>query len=114
MTQTLIDKLRDISNPKMPSWKDGSAVTIKEFWDSFVEPRLPDKDIVIKWYQIIFEYINDPNAIFVFRKFEDRKGGLATTLRRGFFNITDKVICYFYTDKYHSHYFLIIYNFTFE
>ncbi len=106
MTQTLKDKLMDISNPKIPSWSDGSAVTIKEFWNSFVEPRLPDKDIVIKWYQIIFEYINDPNAIFVIRKFEDRKGGLATTLRRGFFNITDKGICYFYTDNYHAHYFV--------
>ena len=103
---TLQEKLKNITNPKLPTWNDGSAVTIKDFWDTFVEPRLQDKDTVIKWYHILLDYANDPNAVFVIRKYEDRQGGLATSLRRGFYSITDKGNRYFYTDNYFSHYFV--------
>ena len=103
---TLQDKLKNIANPKLPTWNDGSAGTIKDFWDTFVEPKLPDKDIVIKWYHTLLDYAINPNAVFVIRKYEDRQGGLATNLRRGFYNITNKGNRYFYTDNYFSHYFV--------
>ena len=53
----LLDKLNSISKPKLNKLSEGSADTIKDFWDEFIEPNLPEKETVLKWHRVLMNYI---------------------------------------------------------
>ena len=54
---------------------EGHAKTIGEFWMDFIEPRLPLKDTVIKWHQLLMEYIKEPRAVFAIRYYHTEAQG---------------------------------------
>ena len=97
---TLTEKLNNISNPKLPRFENGHAHTVKDYWYSFILPRLPRIDIVIKWHEVLKEYIKIPDAVLAFRT-----GNVKGRLRRGWETKTTEGYSFFYTDNYFSHYF---------
>lgn len=104
---TLTEKLKNIDKPALPLVKTGSDATIAEFWDNFVLPLLPDKDVVISIYHMLLRYINEPDAVYAIRCFgswSNRKHD-NKELRRGFFNTTDSGYSFFYTDNFFAAYF---------
>lgn len=104
---TLTEKLKNIDKPPLPLVKTGSDETIEGFWNNFVLPLLPDKDVSISIYHMLLRYINEPDAVYAIRSFgswSNRKHD-NKELRRGFFNTTDSGYSFFYTDNFFAAYF---------
>lgn len=98
---TLSEKLNTITKPRLPKMEKGSAKDINEYWNTFIEPHLPkDIDSVIKWHELLKEYVNKPDTVLGFRT-----GNVAGHLRRGWETITNDGYSFFYTDNYFAHYF---------
>ena len=102
----LIDKLKSISSPKIEILQPGNAETIKEFWDTFIEPHLPKAEIVLQWHNLLMEYIDCPNAMFAIRGYNNAPKDKYDDLRRGFLTRTSKDYSFFYTDNFHAAYYL--------
>lgn len=103
---TLKEKLNTIDQPRINIFKSGSAATINDFWKSFVEPHLIPTDIISKWCNLLYRYVEDVGVVYAIRSFNDRKENGDKDLRRGFVTKTDKNYSFFYTDNYFSAYFL--------
>lgn len=102
---TLEEKLATIDKPKMPKMQSGKAGTIKDFWNTFVEPKLIPVEVTQKWCGLLYRYIDDANVIYAIRKFSDRGKNGDEDLRRGFYTQTNMDYGFFYTDNYFSAYF---------
>ena len=105
-TLSLEEKLKSINKPAIHSLKKGKDKTIPEFWKNCVEPMLPKKDIVIKWFRLLKRYVKEKNAVFAIRNFgswDSKKDSLI--LRRGFYNTTNQKYSFFYTDNFFTAYF---------
>lgn len=98
--KNLEEKLNKINKPKIPDLQDGSADTIEEFYDTFIEPLLPNVVQVIKWHKILKWYVKQPNIVLGFRT-----GNEKGKLRRGWETVTNDDYCFFYTDNFFAHYF---------
>lgn len=57
----------------------GRVKTIEDFWNVFVEPNLPCKEIVIEWHKILSKYITRFDAVLGLRV-----GNAKENPRRGF------------------------------
>ena len=112
---TLQEKLDTI---KLPLLKDsigllnvGDADTISKFFDTFIKDRLPKVDVVIKWHQLLMEYIKDDTNIGCAIRYGNcgsktlslcNESGYLK-LRRGWLTInTTDNFSYFYADNYLS------------
>ena len=63
---SLENKLNTIHKTKLLKFEDGEAKTIKDFYDKFIEPRLPkDINCIIKWHKLLLKYICDDNVVFI-------------------------------------------------
>lgn len=102
----LYEKLSTIDYPPVKSFVSGKADTISEFWETFVKPHLISANIILKWCELLYRYVNDVGVVYAIRIFNDRKNNDDKTLRRGFVTKTDKNYSFFYTDNYFSAYFL--------
>lgn len=81
----LVEKLSTINQPKIGSFEAGNAETIKDFYESFIEPRLPQNiEHVIKWHKVLKEYVKKENTVLGFRT-----GNVRGSLRRGWETITN-------------------------
>lgn len=62
MIQTLKEKLDGIDDPKLASTigllPTGNDITIADFFDSFIKPRLPKKDVIKKWHRVLMDYVS--------------------------------------------------------
>lgn len=98
---SLVEKLSTIDRPRIESFQNGTAETIKEFYESFIEPRLPQNiEHVIKWHKVLKEYVKKENNVLGFRT-----GNVRGSLRRGWETITNDNYSFFYTDNFFAHYF---------
>lgn len=113
---TLEKRLNTINTPQinnMPNvglLPDGKAATIKEFFDTFVEPRLPDEDIIRGWHKLLMDYTADLTSISCCIRFGNHKAPATGTkwnqygydaLRRGWVtqNTADSFE-YFFADNH--------------
>ncbi|MDE7382612.1 MAG: hypothetical protein K2M99_01835, partial [Treponemataceae bacterium] len=64
---SLTEKLLEISKIPLPEMQIGYAEDIKTFWHDFVEPRLPKKESVLAWHELLMRYVQDYDAVFVIR-----------------------------------------------
>lgn len=102
---TLKEKLEYIDKPAIARMQSGRAETIRDFWDTFIAPKMISKEIMSKWCDLLYRYVNDSDVIFAIRKFGDRGKNGDFDLRRGFYTITNQDYDFFYTDNYFSAYF---------
>jgi len=103
---TLLQKLNTINAPRVTPLRDGKAQTAEEFWDSFIVQNLPAKDVVLKWHEILIEYVRRPDAMFAIRGYNTAAKENYDSLRRGFLTKTDAGYSFFYTDNFHAAYYL--------
>ena len=102
----LIDKLNSIDKPKIEQLPQGKAITIENLWNDLLKKYLPDKETVIKWHNLLIEYIKSDKAVFAIRAFNNEKPERYGDLRRGFLTQTSNDYSFFYTDNYFSAFFL--------
>ena len=96
---TLQDKIIDIQKTsKLTEIPLGTAYDFDEFWNNFIEPRLPKKSVVLAWHKLLMEYINEKDAVFFIRAFAGPSGN-SDLLRRGFYNTTNYGFSAFYGDN---------------
>lgn len=96
--------------PILDKYEQGNATTIDEFWTNFIEPRLPNPKIAVKWFYFLKRYCEDSDiepvfAIRTYGTWKDSKKKDVKTLRRGFYNQTDAGFSFFYTDNFFAAYF---------
>lgn len=110
---TLEEKLKSIDKPAVLPLGTGNPTSVEELWRTFIEPRLPKKEIVLQWHRVLMEYIRQSNAVFPVRGYASPERGYATkglkkydTLRRGFLTQTSDSYRFFYTDNFHVAYYL--------
>ena len=103
----LTEKLKSIDKPSLQPLKEGSNKTIKDFWDTFIDPLLPKKEIVISFYEMLIKYVEEPNAVFAIRTFNNWADSSHDnkSLRRGFYTKTNSNYSFFYTDNFFAAYF---------
>jgi hypothetical protein len=94
------------SQNRISQIQPGSDKTIDAFWTSFI--KLPDINVVKNWFKLLCDYVDQNDAVFALRVY----GNWASyktkddyTLRRGFYNLTDKDYSFFYTDNFFAAYF---------
>lgn len=71
------------------SWTQRSAKSIDEFYRSFIKPRLPDTEIILKWHDMLLEYTKKDGVIFPIRD-----GATSGHLRRGWLVSVDDHLDY--------------------
>ena len=117
-TMNLIESLRGINNKnnKLPLLPNGHCVCIADFWEKVVSPMLPHRDRVLKMFNLLKEYVNDPEAVFAIRTGNTRFQGDPKTLRRGFLTeFENDPLQYFYTDNdFATIIFKLLYNAAWE
>lgn len=102
----LIDKLADISNPRVPQLSPGKSETIEDLWNNVILPLLPPKDVVLSWHKVLMDYVKSPRAMYAIRGYNSDSKKRYHLLRRGFLTRTDKGYSFFYTDNFHAAYFM--------
>ena len=78
---TLTEKLENIAKTStvksLTEYPD--VETVKDFdelWEKVIEPNLPDKNAVIRWHNLLMQYIQQDNAVFTLRCYPGRRGFL--------------------------------------
>lgn len=103
---SLVDKLARIYEPRVIPLQNGEAQTIEAFWNTFISCKLPKKDIVLKWHEVLLKYVTQPDAMFAIRGYNTAPKEEYDNLRRGFLSKTNAGYSFFYTDNFHAAYFL--------
>lgn len=76
--QTITDEIRFNStsslkkrwyNCKQPMMCNGFCNTINEFYDDFIAPRLPQKNVVENWIKVLLEYVEQEDSVYALRTF---------------------------------------------
>ncbi len=115
---TLEEKIKNIQNPKIEDGigllPNGRNNSLKDFFESFIEPRLPKQECIKKWHELLMEYIKDWKNVSCAVRFGNR-GDKAKSisgesgykkLRRGWLTKDKKSdFDYFYADNYMSSFF---------
>lgn len=103
---SLTEKLSTIALPRLRPLGSGEIQTMEEYWNTFVEPFLPDDDVMERWHRVLMEYIASPNATFALRAyFSASKKEQYHSLRRGFLTHTNEGYSFFFTDNFFAAYF---------
>ncbi len=106
-TQDLITKLTNINKPKVACITEGKCETLEEIWSKLILPVMPRKEVVLRWHQVLMDYIRKPDAMYAIRGYNsENKKEKYDRLRRGFLTQTSEGYSFFYTDNYHAAYFL--------
>lgn len=96
------------SQNRVTQIQHGYDPTIGDFWKNFIDPALPDSNVVIEWFRLLSDYVDQDDAVFALRCYGNWKSYKTKddyTLRRGFYNLTDKNYSFFYTDNFFAAYF---------
>lgn len=101
----LIKKLETIDLPHIDKLKCGSAETIDEFWNKFIQPNLPNESVVIEWHKLLKRYILEDGNTYAIRGFNSFPKDKYGDLRRGFLTKTNQDYSFFYTDNFFAAYF---------
>ena len=94
----------NISKQYCPKLSENSSKTIKEFFDTCIEPNLPKKETIIGWDKLLDKYVNDPEAIFFVRKYGSASNKNWNNIRRGFLTKFLDGFQYVYVDNFYAHY----------
>lgn len=103
---TLVEKLKSINKPPVMPMQTGFAENVEIFWNDFILPRLPKREVALQWHKILTEYVKRPEATFALRFYNTAPILEHEKLRRGFLTQTDKGYSFFYTDNFHAAYYL--------
>ncbi len=102
----LKDKFNDIGNRNTflrNSYRRANAETLEKFWNDFIEPRLPPKDVVIAWHNLLKEYVQKEGAVYAIRCFNENN---EEKIRRGFYTkVNNGEYSFFFTDNSFAYFF---------
>lgn len=97
---TFLESIKNIDKNKIPSLKSGKASSIEEYWDKEIDKYLFDEDYLIKWFDLLCRYVEEPDAVFLLRAGNHKKNDDPYNLRRGFYTkCKNSNISYVYTDN---------------
>ena len=83
-------------------WKTRYAETIGGFYADFIKPRLPKKEVVLKWHKLLMDYSQREGAVFPIRGgYSHNEDKSKEKLRRGWLvRVNDGIFSYTFTDNY--------------
>ena len=76
--------LHVLNQKDLPALPTGHADDLHTLWADIIEPTLPDKDRVLAMFNMLKQYVEDDDAVFVIRSGSTRVNNDPKTLRRGF------------------------------
>ena len=94
----------NISKQYCPKLAENSSKTIKELFDTCIQPNLPKKETIIGWDKLLDKYVNDSEAIFFVRKYGSASKKNWNNIRRGFLTKFADGFEYVYVDNFFAHY----------
>lgn len=96
---------------KLPN---GSASTIKDFYNQIIKNTLPYEETIIKWNALLIQYIQKDDAVFFIRRYANASNKQWNLIRRGFLTEYPSGLRYVFCDNYLAHYFYLmaLNNFT--
>ncbi|MDD6627131.1 MAG: UvrD-helicase domain-containing protein [Lachnospiraceae bacterium] len=96
----------------LPELKVGSASTIEKFFADCIVPTLIPKENAMAWHNMLMEYINRDDAVFLLRRYENgsKKGGRWNTRRSAMTRFADG-FRYVFVSNFEAH---EIYNMAFK
>lgn len=103
----------DYKNRKsLPELKVGTAKTIAEFYNNCIEPTLIPKENAIAWHNMLMQYIEREDAIFLLRRYENgSKAGGRWNTRRSAMTRFANGFTYVFVSNFEAH---EIYNMAFK
>lgn len=112
---TLEEKINSINTvdgtSKLKPMEKDSKIKIRDLWTDFIEPRLPNPDVVKAWSKLLIDYTEEDDAVFAIRAFFGRSKKFIESkkddeLRRGFLTVPNNAsYTYFFTDNSFAAYF---------
>lgn len=97
--------LGNLNSSQIPKLKNGSAKTIKEFYEQCIEKYMPLKEVVYQWDEILDKYISEPASILFVRRYSSAADKRWTDIRRGFLTTYEDDFGYVFCDNFLAHYF---------
>lgn len=99
---TLQEKLNTINKPTITSYNPGNDVYIKDFYNNFIKPKLPNEDTIKKMHTELINYVRNKSFVSIIRIFNEHN---EMKIRRGFFTKCNDNLSYFYTDNSFAYFF---------
>jgi hypothetical protein len=85
------------------AYRRAKAETLEDFWNDFIVPRLPQKDVVIAWHKLLKDYVQKEGAVYAIRCFNENN---EEKIRRGFYTkVNNGDYSFFFTDNSFAYFF---------
>ena len=105
---TLMSFLNSSNKQKVAILPDGNASNLDELFSNLIENTLPKIETVIKWDNLLLEYIQQKDAVFFIRRYASASNKQWDLIRRGFLTEYSSGLKYVFCDNYLAHYFYLM------
>lgn len=100
--------LNNSNKYKVPKLTNGKATSIAELYENLIKKSLPKGETIIKWHNLLKEYIQQKDAIFFIRRYASAPNKQWDLIRRGFLTEYSNGFKYVFCDNYFAHYFYLM------
>jgi hypothetical protein len=105
---SLMSFLNSSNKQKVAVLPDGNASNLDELFTNLIEKTLPKIETVIKWDNLLLEYIQQKDAVFFIRRYASASNKQWDLIRRGFLTEYSSGLKYVFCDNYLAHYFYLM------
>ena len=105
---SLLSFLNSSNKQKVAVLPDGNASNLDELFTNLIEKTLPKIETVIKWDNLLLEYIQQKDAVFFIRRYASASNKQWDLIRRGFLTEYSSGLKYVFCDNYLAHYFYLM------
>mgnify|MGYP000020354150 FL=1 len=105
---SLLSFLNSSHKQKVAVLPDGNASNLDELFTNLIEKTLPKIETVIKWDNLLLEYIQQKDAVFFIRRYASASNKQWDLIRRGFLTEYSSGLKYVFCDNYLAHYFYLM------
>lgn len=88
--------------------EEGKATSLDELYSDLIQHMLPKENTVIKWNNLLMEYVKRDDAIFFIRRYASASNKQWDLIRRGFLTEYSSGLKYVFCDNYFAHYFYLM------
>ena len=105
---SLMSFLNSINKQKIAVLPDGNASDLDQLFTNLIKKTLPKIETVIKWDNLLLEYIQQKDAVFFIRRYASASNKQWDLIRRGFLTEYSSGLKYVFCDNYLAHYFYLM------
>ncbi len=105
---TLAEFLENSNKQTIEPLPEGKASTIGELYLKLIENKLPTRETITRWNDLLLEYVQQADAIFFIRRYASASNKQWDLIRRGFITEYSSGLKYVFCDNYFAHYFYLM------